>query len=306
MVVALGDFNAKIGKVPGLESNHDTTNSNTGLFKAFIKAANLTILNTLPIAKGLFTHFMEREGLPPSESILDYGLSDAGLILYISNFVIDEEARVSCGSDHALLVATIDCQAKKCVSTQFSEVLNFQLPPDKNYKVFNETFNSHPDLPNLETFSSLSTDEMASVLTSTLFDSCYKTFLPPKKKKPKRKRWLPPHIIKHIKLRRFLLRRYRIEYKKNCQDPTSQNFLSHLYSLVKKQRMRVKTLLGEFNLLNARRVRNRMLKNDTKLNNFWKFVRQHNRAVQNISAAYNDEGNVVFDRNDVSSQVIKT
>ena len=42
------------------------------------------------------------------------------------------------------------------------------------------------------------------------------------------------------------------------------------------------------------------------LNNFWKFVRQHNRAVQNISAAYNDEGNVVFDRNDVSSQVIKT
>ena len=51
-VVALGDFNARVGQIPGLEDNSPTLNSNSPLFKNFINTLNLTILNTLPISKG--------------------------------------------------------------------------------------------------------------------------------------------------------------------------------------------------------------------------------------------------------------
>ena len=48
-LIALGDFNARVGKIPGLENNNSGLNSNTTMFKAFIKSLDLTILNTLPI-----------------------------------------------------------------------------------------------------------------------------------------------------------------------------------------------------------------------------------------------------------------
>ena len=70
-IVALGDFNAKVGQIPGLENNKPDLNTNTPLFNTFTNSLHLTILNTLPISKGLFTHFIERQGVPYSESILD-------------------------------------------------------------------------------------------------------------------------------------------------------------------------------------------------------------------------------------------
>ena len=105
-IIALGDFNAKIGQVPGLEDNVPNHNTNTPLFNNFTKSLHLTILNTLPISQGLFTHFIEREGVPYSESVLDYGLADTSLSPHITSFVIDADSRISCGTDHALLIAT--------------------------------------------------------------------------------------------------------------------------------------------------------------------------------------------------------
>ena len=72
VIIALGDFNARVGQIPGLEGNHPTLNANSYLFKTFTQSLDLTIMNTLPVSKGLFTHFVTREGEPVSESILDY------------------------------------------------------------------------------------------------------------------------------------------------------------------------------------------------------------------------------------------
>ena len=97
VIIALGDFNARIGRIPGLEGNHTSCNSFTGLFNGFIGTLNLTILNTLPIAQGLFTHFVEKQGVTYSETILDYGLCDPSLAPFINSFIIDAEARIACG-----------------------------------------------------------------------------------------------------------------------------------------------------------------------------------------------------------------
>ena len=63
-IIALGDFNSKVGQIPGLEGNTPNHNANTPLFNIFISSLHLTILNTLPISQGLFTHFVEKDGVP--------------------------------------------------------------------------------------------------------------------------------------------------------------------------------------------------------------------------------------------------
>ena len=63
MSIAIADINEKLGEIPGLEDNIDTLNSNTPLFKSFVRSLDLTILNTLPILKGLFKHFIEKSSL---------------------------------------------------------------------------------------------------------------------------------------------------------------------------------------------------------------------------------------------------
>ena len=184
-VIALADFNAKIGKVPGLENNIDTLNSNTPFFKNFVKSLDLTILNTLPISKGLFTHFIEKDGKVISESILDYGLTEPSLTPFVTSFIIDSESRVDCGTDHALLLTTLRFKRSNfTINSKKTDIMSFILPADHNYKNFTRTFINSPDLPTLDQFHKLDVSDMAHLLTKTIFDSCCKTFLPNSLKKP--------------------------------------------------------------------------------------------------------------------------
>ena len=77
IVIAMGDFNSKIGNVPGLEGNTPDLNNNAPMFMNFITEVNMVIINTLPISKGVFTRFMDSSGRHGSRSLLDYGLIDS-------------------------------------------------------------------------------------------------------------------------------------------------------------------------------------------------------------------------------------
>ena len=48
MTLAMGDFNTRIGRIPGLEGNTQDTNRNQPMFLNFLSEVNLFILNTLP------------------------------------------------------------------------------------------------------------------------------------------------------------------------------------------------------------------------------------------------------------------
>ena len=54
-ILALGDFNTRVGQMSGLEKNLPDTNKNFPMFLNFIKSTNLVIINTLPVSRGLFT-----------------------------------------------------------------------------------------------------------------------------------------------------------------------------------------------------------------------------------------------------------
>ena len=107
MVLSVNDFNSKVGNIQGLEMNRPTRNLNGNMFLNFVSQSNLFILNTLPIAKGTFTRFVDDIGTPESMSLSDYGLVDHDKVHTVTSFAIDSEARHAYGSDHGLLVTTL-------------------------------------------------------------------------------------------------------------------------------------------------------------------------------------------------------
>ena len=52
LLLAMGDFNSRVGQIPGLENNTPDTNRNTPMFINFLDQINFVIINTLPISKG--------------------------------------------------------------------------------------------------------------------------------------------------------------------------------------------------------------------------------------------------------------
>ena len=105
IVLAMGDFNTRVGNIPGLEDNTADTNQNTPMFLAEV---NMVIVNSLPISKGLFTRFMDNSGHHGTKSLLDYGLIDGDHVNTITSFTNDEEVRFDCRSDHALLECNLE------------------------------------------------------------------------------------------------------------------------------------------------------------------------------------------------------
>ena len=78
VILAMGDFNSHIGKLPGLEGNTPDHNKNSHMFFNFIHQAQLFIITTLPITKGLFTRFMNLDHSVGELSLPNYSELEAG------------------------------------------------------------------------------------------------------------------------------------------------------------------------------------------------------------------------------------
>ena len=305
-VIALGDFNARVGKIPGLEDNTPGLNDNTPLFRSFIQSLNLLILNSLPISQGLWTHFFEREGSPPSESILDYGLADSETVNFVSSFIVDSDARVQCGSDHSLLEVTADFTETVQIRAEYSDILKYKLPVDNDYTKFNKCVEDKLASIPLSDFSNCHEDDQASFLSKVLLEACCENFIPPPPPPRKcRKNWLPPSIIKHLRAKRLLNRKISGFRRQLPNHPDSFPVILRLEKILRNLRVRVRNMLCQHKVKQAATLRNRLLRNDPNLRKFWRFVREHGAATQQISASYTEEGDVVFEPEKVEDEVLR-
>ena len=233
IVLAMGDFNSRVGSIKGLEKNTPDTNNNSPMFFNFLNETNLLIVNTLPIAKGLFTRFMDNSGQPGTRSLLDYGLIDSDNTNTVTTFVIDKEARHDAGSDHALLECIIQFGSSPKVSWSFQEAIHYDIKENTDYTEFKTNLDvAISSIPGSQ-FSKLSTEEMLPHVSESIKKSAMKTFgLKVKKKKHGQK--LPRSIISLIKAKNALFR--KLENELQPQKAVLQQELAVMKGKIKDYR----------------------------------------------------------------------
>ena len=175
-ILAMGDFNTRVGQIPGLEDNLADTNNNYPMFLNFIQCTNLVIINTLPISKGLFTRFMDGSNRPGTMSLLDYGLCDSASVNTVSSFVIDQDARYDCGTDHALLEAEISFGWRISLHWKLTDAVVYNFNSNSSFKRFkNKLDHLCSSIPQSE-FDNMSSALMVQHLASAVRTAGMKIF----------------------------------------------------------------------------------------------------------------------------------
>ena len=203
--LAMGDFNTRIGVIPGLEGNTPDRNTNYPAFMDFLKQVNLTIINSLPQSRGLFTRFMDNSNMPGTKSLLDYGLIDHDHINTVTSFVIDEDARYEAGSDHALLECSIELSTRPRLSWSFDEAVHYIIKDGTDFIKYLALFETSVSSVPIHTFSHLSHTAMLPHI-SEIINLSAKNTLGFKVKQKRSGRKLPMKIIKMIRTKNYFAR----------------------------------------------------------------------------------------------------
>ena len=295
-ILAMGDFNSRVGTIAGLEGNTPDHNQNTPLFFNFLNEINLLIINTLPVAKGLFTRFIDSSGRPGSRSLLDYGLIDHEKADTVTSFVIDADARVECGSDHALLKCTITFSYRPKMSWSFHESVHYNFQ-GADFTAYQKCLDRNLTT-SLTRFSKQSTTEMLGVITEAIDLSAKETF-GLKVKKKKRGRKLPKEVLSLIKRKNLLSR----DLVHASFQRTQQEKL-----LLRKEidclKLQIKEKVSVIKLHRRARIRSKLLLGDPTRKKFWRFLKGQMKAAGSISALTNKSGKMVFDQEDIEETVL--
>ena len=280
MVLAMGDFNSKVGNIPGLEGNTPNTNRNQPFFMNFISEVNLFIINTLPLSKGLFTRFMGTNGNPDSKSLLDYGLVDGDHVNTVTSFVIDEAARYDCGSDHALLECDIVLGSTPHVTWAFTEVLQYDYRENSDFTEYQINLDQRLSSIPLSSFSKLETPEMLPHITESIKRSALHTFgLKIKKKKKGMK--LPKTVIEKIKTKNKISRELHEPLLHHSPLETAR-----LQQRLEDLKLQIRTSIAEVKLSKRLRLRTKLLRSDPTKKKFWRFIKSQTKAAGIITALY--------------------
>ena len=299
IVLALGDFNTRVGAIPGLEGNTPDINQNTPMFMSFVTEVNMIILNTLPISKGLFTRFMDNSGLPGTRSLLDYGLVDGDHQNTVTSFTIDEDARFDCGSDHALLESYLEFGYRPKVKWSYNDVFQYNIPEDTDFTEYHSALDTFSSTIRLHEFEDMCVEDMLPHVSSTLTRSAEKCFGLKVKKKKKGNR-LPQNIIQLIRMKNEVSRKYH-EAVARADMLESERLLGELQAL-KEQ---VKESIAEVKLGYRTKLRNKLLTADPTRKKFWRFLRSQMKVSGEVSALKNKEDRMVFEQSEIEEAVLE-
>ena len=298
VVLSLGDYNTRVGQLPGLEGNTPDTNGNTPMFMTFISEVNLLIINTLPISKGVFTRFMDESGRPGTRSLLDYGLIDADRGHKVSSFVIDHEARFACGSDHALLECTLEVGAERKMTWAFQEALQYEIKDSTNFNGYKTCLDIHvSDIP-LHTFSELSLDQMLPHISESIHKSATKS-LGIKVKKRIRNKKIPKDILSKIRLKNELSCSLA-----QAHHTSDDHELARMKAALTDLKGEIKDMIINVKLKQRNHLRSRVLAADPTRRRFWRFLKHQSKAAGSITALKDTSDQMVFKQDEIEDCVI--
>ena len=292
VVLAIGDFNSRVGRIPGLENNTPDVNRNTPMFLTFIAQVNLVIVNTLPVCKGVFTRFMDNSGRPGTRSVLDYGLIDSDHVHTVTSFVIDEAARFECGSDHALLICNLQFGSKPSANWSFHEAVKYDFNDDSDYGEYQTMLDNLSTSTPLHSFETLSAEQMLTHITHCIKESGKQNFGLKIRKKKSGVR-LPRPVIEKLKNKNVLAR--TVHQARVQQSPHVETLQADLDTL----KAEIKDLLSEIKLNRRFRLRTKLLHADPSRKKFWRFLKNQMKVAGSITGAYDKAGNMVFQQEDI-------
>ena len=299
-VFSLGDYNTRVGQIPGLEGNTSDTNDNTPMFTNFIQQANLVIVNSLPVSKGLFTRFMESG----KGAVLDYGLIDNDNVNTVTSFVIDQHARFSCGTDHALLVISLSFQKNTKLSWGYQDVVRYNYNETTCFLDFQANLDNFSSKVPLHQFENFPSGDMLFHIRETLNQSGKKSF-GIKVKKHIKGRKLPKNIIEVIKTKNSLATELSTLKSVSKELPSSQLRAASLSEELTKIKIKLKDLLCDHHLQRISRRRSKLIKGDPTRKRFWRFLKNQIKAAGSISGAYDASGAMVFEQHQIESAIVQ-
>lgn len=298
--MALGDFNTRVGNIPGLEGNTADTNQNTPMFMNFVTEVNMIIINSLPVSKGLFTRFMDNSGLPGSRSLLDYGLVDGDHQDTVTSFTIDEDARFDCGSDHALLECEMEFGARpKVKDWSYHNVFQYNIPEDADFTSYHSALDNFSASIRLEEFENMDVCQMLPHVSQTLTQSAEKCFGLQVKKK-KRGNRLPQSVINLIRRKNETARKYN-----EAMGTANLLEIERLRCELQTLKEKVKESIVEVKLGQRQKLRNKLLSADPTRKKFWRFLKSQMKAAGNITALKNKESKMVFEQSEIEAAVLE-
>ena len=298
VVIAMGDFNSRVGRIPGLEENTPDVNRNTPMFMNFISEVNMIIINTLPMSKETFTRFMDNSGRPGTRSLLDYGLIDGDHSNIVTSFVIDEQARYAMGSDHALLECEVEFGARPKVKWSFQDSFHYNIHDKTDFSEYHSSLDTIASTIRIEDFSSLTVEQMLPHVTETITHSAVKSFgLKVKTKKQGLK--LPRKILNLIQTKNALARQHHSAVK-NLHIAEAENLLLELQTL----KDQVKDSISEVKFGRRQRLRTKLLKADPTRRKFWRFLQQQIKTAGHITALNDKDGKMVFEQHEIEDVVL--
>ena len=280
MVIAMGDFNARVGRIPGLEANHPDVNRNEPMFLGFVSEVNMFIMNTLPMAKGLFTRFMDGKGQLGTSSLLDYGLIDSDHVSNVTSFVIDEQARFDAGSDHALIECEIILSSTPHINWSVQNVLNYNFSDKSDYTEYQGNLDSLLSTIPLTTFKDCNSSDMLSHLTKGYNMSAKKTF-GLKIKKRKKGISLPKVIVDKIRAKNNLSRALH----EGFSTKTAQE-IQDLQLDLDDRKQDIRNCISDYKIRKRHRLRSKLLRADPSRKRFWRFLKSQIKSAGQISALY--------------------
>ena len=292
IVLCMGDFNSRIGRVSGLEGNTPDLNKNSPMFFNFVTQANLVIMNTLPVARGLFTRFMRG-----SASVLDYGLIDSDHVNTVTSFVIDEEARYDFGSDHALLLAKLKFGRSNRVEWSFQETVRFNFNSSTDFTAYQNELDDHSNSVPLHVFEDMSVEEKLDHITTSILESGKKT-LSLKLKKKRLPKKLPRDLILRIREKNRVSKQAE-EAAKNDLDTAEA-----LEAKLVEMKLNIKDTFVSMKLTRRFKLRNKLLLADPCRKKFWRFLKNQVKSAGSISGAYDRTGAMVFQQADIEEAIV--
>ena len=296
IILSMGDFNSRVGNMKGLEGNTPDHNQNTPMFLNFLNEVNLLIINTLPIAKGLFTRFMDSSGRPGTRSLLDYGLVDHDKSNTVTSFIIDESARVECGSDHALLECIIEFSETPKINWAINEPIHYNIWEGSSFLDYQTNLDSVMTTIPLTDFRKQASNQMLTHVSEGINAAAMKSF-GLKVAKKKRGRKLPQKIISLIQAKNDLSRKLS---QPTPDDPQPHSLHDNLESL----KAEIKDSISNYKLHRRTMLRSKLLLADPNRKKFWRFLKGQIKTAGQITALKDSEGEMVFTQAQIEEAIL--